>query len=421
MPLKMRLVRQCFPDDGIRNPAAAARSEFMRIRAKEKIQPGMRIAVAVGSRGINHYTEIVAAVITSLCEAGAEPFIVPAMGSHAGGTAESQRKLLEHGGFSEKAIGASLFSSMETIALGTGMPGHQVFFDKYASEADALVVINRVKPHTDFYAPVESGLAKMLVVGLGKRRGAAAAHRAFYEHGFYPALHAAAELILSKVNLLFGLAIVENERHEPIAIQAVTASELFEREKELLSIARLRMPRLPFRVLDLLIVDEMGKDISGSGMDPNVLGRKRFIRFSAEDEFPKPRFIYVRSLTRHTHGNATGIGFAEFVRDDLCKEIDYEATYTNCLTSGTPYGAAIPMRMKDDRSAIQAANTICGPEKFRVVRIRNTLALEEMWVSEDALSEIEECASVQIDPASFELTYDEDGNLDEMYSTRLGG
>jgi hypothetical protein len=209
MPLKMRLVRQCFPDDGIRNPAAAARSEFMRIRAKEKIQPGMRIAVAVGSRGINHYTEIVAAVITSLCEAGAEPFIVPAMGSHAGGTAESQRKLLEHGGFSEKAIGASLFSSMETIALGTGMPGHQVFFDKYASEADALVVINRVKPHTDFYAPVESGLAKMLVVGLGKRRGAAAAHRAFYEHGFYPALHAAAELILSKVNLLFGLAIVE--------------------------------------------------------------------------------------------------------------------------------------------------------------------------------------------------------------------
>jgi len=303
---------------------------------------------------------------------------------------------------------------MDTVLLGASALGYPVYIDRNAASADAVIVINRIKAHTDFDAPLESGLTKMLVVGLGKQQGAEEAHRSFHEHGFYPALLSAAELILSKVNFLFGLAIVENESHEPYIIEAVRGNELFECERVLLMRSKQRMPKIPFRKIDLLIVDRMGKDISGSGMDPNILGRKVHIHSSAEHEFPKARFIYVRSLTPHTYGNATGLGFAEFVREDLVSGIDYNATYTNCLTSGTPYGAAVPVRMKDDRTTIETANKICGREKFRIVRIRDTLSLETMWASEDALAELEPVSNALVEKDGFELEYDSAGNLLEM-------
>ena len=411
MPDTMRLVRQIFPDDGITDHAEAVRSELRRLGVASKLRPGMRVAIGVGSRGIAHYAEIVASLVSALRAGGAQPFIVPAMGSHAGGTAESQQALLISAGFDLGQVGAPIRSSMETVSLGRTEAGFDVRLDRSALEADALVVVNRVKPHTDFYAPVESGILKMLAIGLGKREGAAECHRAFVEDGFYPSLGAAARLILSKVNLLCGLAIVENERHETLKIEAIGAGDLFDRESALLSLARSRMARIPFRRIDLLVVDEIGKDISGSGMDPNVIGRKRYIRFAAEDEYPKARFIYVRGLSASTHGNATGIGIADLIHERVYKDIDFSATNTNCLTSGTPYGAAVPMRMRDDRAALEAARAACRPGRFRIVRVRNTLALDEMWASEDALVELESGGVVEVDDERFELRYGADGDF----------
>jgi len=414
MSISMKVVQQNFSRDGIVDPCATVRVELAKLALDERIHPGMRVAIAVGSRGISRYAEMVGSVIGWLQERGAQPFIIPAMGSHAGGTADSQRRLLEDGGFGERCTGVPILSSMDSVLVGTSALGYPVRIDRHAAGADALIVVNRIKAHTDFNAPLESGLAKMLVVGLGKQQGAEEAHRSFHEHGFYPALLSAAEAILTKVNFLFGLAIVENERHEPLIVEAVRGDDLFERERALLEISKQRMPRIPFRKIDLLIVDRMGKDISGSGMDPNVLGRKNFIHFPDEDEFPKARFIYVRSLTPKSYGNATGLGFAEFVREDFCAGIDYDATYTNCLTSGTPYGAAIPVRMKDDRTVIETANRICGREKFRIVRIRDTLSLETMWASEDALEELEPVSDAVVGKEGFEMEFNSVGNLLEM-------
>jgi hypothetical protein len=413
MSIEMRLVRQVFPDDGIKDRRAAVLSELERIGLSSRLRPGMRVAVAVGSRGISHYSEIVASLVSVIRAAGASAFIVPAMGSHAGGTAESQSQLLLAAGFVPERVGAPILSSMETAVLGRSPEGLAVHIDRNALAADALVVVNRVKAHTDFHAPVESGVAKMLVVGLGKREGAAEAHRSFYERGFFPSIKGAAEIIMSKVNFLCGLAIVENEGHEPIRIEAMRGDELFEREMELLALAKRRMARIPFRNIDLLVIDEIGKDISGSGMDLNVVGRKRFLRFAADDEYPKARFIYIRSLSADTHGNATGIGNADFVRDSLCDGIDFQATYTNCLTSGTPFGAAIPMRMKNDCETIAAARAAGNPDRFRLVRIRSTISLGEIWASEHALAELDPDMRVEVDKAHYVLGYAADGNFVE--------
>jgi hypothetical protein len=335
------------------------------------------------------------------------------MGSHAGGTAESQRDLLVAAGFGEERIGAPIRSSMETVALGRTAAGFEVRVDRLALEADGLVVVNRVKPHTDFSAPVESGVLKMLVVGLGKRDGAAECHRAFVENGFFPSLKAASEIVLSRVGLLCALALVENERHGLLKIEAIGADDLLERETALLALARRRMARIPVRRMDLLVVDEIGKDISGSGMDLNVVGRKRCIRFAAEDEYPKARFIYVRGLSPLTRGNANGIGIAEFMHERVYGGIDFQTTNTNCLTSGTPHGAAIPMRMGSDRAAVNAARDACRPGRFRLARIKNTIDLEELWVSEDALPELDPEATVRVSERPFDLGYDAEGNFDE--------
>jgi hypothetical protein len=343
--------------------------------------------------------------------AGAEPFIVPAMGSHAGGTAESQRELLVSAGFGENLVGAPIRSSMETLEVGRMKSGFKVFVDRLALEADFLIVINRIKPHTDFTAPVESGVTKMLVVGLGKREGAAECHCAFSENGFFPTLTEAREIVLSKVRFLCALAIVENERHGVLKIEAIKQEALPGREKVLLELAKRRMARIPFKKMDLLVVDEIGNDLSGSGMDLNVVGRKKDLRFAGEGEYPKARFIYVRGLSLQTHGNANGIGIADFIHDRVYEGIDFGVTNMNCLTSGTPHGAAIPMRMINDRTTVDAVQSVCRSGAFRLVRIKNTLDLRELLVSEDTLPELDPDFTVEVDEERFDLSYDSEGNF----------
>jgi hypothetical protein len=409
--MKTRLVRQEFPEDSLDDCRAVVRAELSRIDIAARLRPRMRVAIAVGSRGIARYAEITASLISVIRAAGAEPFIVPAMGSHAGGTAESQRELLVSAGFGENLVGAPIRSSMETLEVGRMKSGFKVFVDRLALEADFLIVINRIKPHTDFTAPVESGVTKMLVVGLGKREGAAECHCAFSENGFFPTLTEAREIVLSKVRFLCALAIVENERHGVLKIEAIKQEALPGREKVLLELAKRRMARIPFKKMDLLVVDEIGKDLSGSGMDLNVVGRKKDLRFAGEGEYPKARFIYVRGLSLQTHGNANGIGIADFIHDRVYEGIDFGVTNMNCLTSGTPHGAAIPMRMINDRTTVDAVQSVCRSGAFRLVRIKNTLDLRELLVSEDTLPELDPDFTVEVDEERFDLSYDSEGNF----------
>jgi hypothetical protein len=347
--------------------------------------------LTAGSRGIANIPPVLRATAGFLRKLGAKPFLVPAMGSHGGGTAEGQRHVIESYGITEQFVGVPIRASMEVVSLGATAEGFPVVLDRYASEADHIAVIGRVKPHTGYDGPIESGLLKMMMIGLGKHAGALTYHRLLLDHPFDPVVRSVARHVRSKARIAFGLALVENAYDETALIEAVNPDAFEEREEHLLVLAKRWLAHLPLHQADLLIIDEIGKDVSGSGMDTNIVGRKRAYRMQpSKADQPQMRLIYVRGLSERTHGNATGIGLADFTSVRLVKQMNYRATTINCLTAGYPEGAFLPVHLETDQAVLDAALAIIGtrsPEEARVLRIRNTLFLEEMEISEPCLAE----------------------------------
>jgi hypothetical protein len=380
-------VRQYFKREYIEDVEDRVRGEILKLGIS--IKPGSEIAIAVGSRGIRNIDRIVKATVEVVKEMGGKPFIVPAMGSHGGATAKGQKELLEGYGIREEVIGAPIRSSMEVVELPSDGLVNRVFMDKIAYSADGTIVINRIKPHTDFHGDIESGLLKMCVIGLGKHKQAIEIHR-FGTYGLRHLIPLTAERIIKYGNIIFGIAIVENAYDETMIIEGVRPEEFEETDKRLLKIARENMPSLPVDNLDLLIIDQMGKDISGAGMDTNIIGRI-YIDGEPEPEKPKITRIVVTDLTEKTHGNAIGIGLADFTTRKLFEKIDFNATYQNAVTSTFVLRGKIPIIAEDSRTAIEWALRTCGPieiENAKIIRIKDTLSLSEMYVSRSILDEI---------------------------------
>ena len=384
-------VRQRFPSIPAPDPAQVLEEQLPPLL--QGVSAGARIAVAVGSRGIDQLQEIVRATMAILRRHRLQPFLIPAMGSHGGATAEGQKALLAGYGIREDQIGVPVVSSMEVQQVGTIPAGVPVFCSQDALQADQVLLINRVKPHTDFHGEIGSGLLKMLVVGLGKHQGARTFHRAAIRWGYIPVLQAMARVILEKLPLLGGVAIVEGPDHRLAHIEVVPAGAVEDREPELCRMAREWMPRLPFEEVDVLVVDRMGKNISGTGMDPAVIGRMihGYSTLLSPDQ-PPPRVyrLVVCDLTEETRGNAIGLGMADFTTERLVSRIDRKATYTNAFTALSIQGAKIPMTFPSDREAIEAALETLpegDPRQIRLVRIQDTLHLEWLQVSEALLAE----------------------------------
>jgi hypothetical protein len=354
------------------------------------VKRGDTVAVGAGSRGIANIDMIVGATVRYLRDLGARPFVFPAMGSHGGGTAEGQLSVLAHYGITEAAMGCPVRATMEVEQVGEAL-GLPVWLDRFAAGADWIGLVNRIKPHTDFKGTIESGLFKMMTIGLGKWKGAVQYHRANVNHGYETVITSVGREMLAKARIGFGLGIVENGYDETAAIEAFPAAELEAGERRLLKSAREWMAKLPFSPIDVLIVEQIGKNISGSGMDTNVIGRPTnpFEPFPAD---PKILWIVALDITEESYGNATGLGNADFTTRRLVDKIDMKATLINCITACAPWGARIPATYESDRQAIETALDCIGltpPERARVVRIKNTLVLGELEVSEAFAAEVD--------------------------------
>jgi len=382
-------VRQFFNREHIEDIEGKVREEILR--SGVRIKPGSHIAIAAGSRGIRNIHRIVRATVEVVKEFRGRPFIVPAMGSHGGATAEGQKELLEGYGITEEYTGAPIRSSMEVVELPSDGLENRVYMDKLAYSADGTIVINRIKPHTDFHGDIESGLLKMCVIGLGKHKQAIEIHR-FGTYGLKYLIPPTAKRIIEYGNIILGIGIVENAYDETMIISAVKPEDFEREDKRLLDIARKNMPCLPVDKLDILIVDEMGKDISGAGMDTNIIGR---IYIDGETEPEKPRItrIVATDLTEKAHGNAIGIGLADLTTRRLVNKIDFNATYQNAVTSTFLQRGKIPVIAEDSKTAIEWALMTCGPidiSNARIIRIKNTLSLNELYISKSILEEIKD-------------------------------
>ena len=403
--VKQDFDRQEIPQSEI---PAVIREELNRF--KDKIKPGDRIAVTCGSRGIANIRLIIKTVTGFLKESGAEPFVVAAMGSHGGATAEGQKQVLTDFGVTEEYLGCPVVSSMETVYIGDTETGEPVFIDRHANEADGIIVCGRIKAHTSFRGEYESGLMKMMTVGLGKQHGADAFHSAGIEH-MAERLPQFGNAILKNCKILCGLGIIENAYERTCRLVALSPEEIPEEEPKLLLEAKKRMGRLYFKEADVIVVDEMGKNISGDGMDPNITGK-----------YPSPyltgsfnaQHLVVLDLTAESHGNANGLGCANVTTRRLFDKLNMEATYPNAITSTALWAVKIPIVAGSDREAIQIAvkaSTGVDREKVRIIRIKNTLNIEEIWVSETLLDAVKDCGQVEVlgEPEPWE--FDESGNL----------
>jgi len=411
-PLLLQVQRK-FHSPCVSDVPSAVQTEWEKLLVKDRVQPGERVAIAVGSRGITAIQEVIRVLGGILRGLGAAPFVVPAMGSHGGATADGQAEVLRGLGITEASIGMPICSSMEVERIGSIAEGYPLYFDRHAWQADHIVVVNRIKPHTDFAGKVESGLMKMMVIGLGNHQGAQIAHAAFSGLGFERALQAAASAIMHSGKIICGLAILENHVHQTAHIEALASEQIFTREPELLNLARQWMPGLPVKQIDLLVVDEIGKEISGTGMDTNVVGRKHLIHGIFAPDAPLIQRIYVRDLTMRSYGNATGIGLADYTHKRLVDKTVLQSTYQNCSAANNPRAAAIPMYFSSDREALAVALQSTGvvdPARARVVWIKNTLDLDTLWISTALRREVEGCADAHVQGGEYRLQFDDAGN-----------
>lgn len=410
-------LRQRFDGPVVADPAARTTEALAGLALDDRVRAGQSVAVGVGSRGIANLASIVRATVDHLKGLGLEPFIVPAMGSHGGGDVPGQTAVLDGYGVTEAAMGCPVRAQMETIELGTTPLGFPIHFDRLAAGADHVVIVNRIKPHTMFTGDVESGLAKMLLIGLGKQPGAETYHRAILDHEWPTIVSTVAPAILSKVSILAGVAIVENADDETARIEAIAGERITADEPALLTQAKELMPRLPFPDLDILLIDEIGKNISGGGFDPNVVGRKDSLHEPDREQHARVRAIVVRGLTEATHGNALGIGFAELCRSRVVEQMDREKTWLNAVTASDLPAAMIPIHHDTDRALLDAAETrtgLRGLPHARLCWIRNTLDLGVVACSTAFLDEARDRDDLTVLTAPTPMPFDEAGNLPDL-------
>ena len=407
-------LRQTFDAVRVDDVAAEVQAQLARLDLGQTVRAGQSVAITAGSRGVANVALMMRAIVEHLKGLGASPFIVPAMGSHGGGTAEGQRRLLESYGITESFVGCPIRSNMETVIVGQAAEGFPLHVDRLAFEADHVLVCNRIKPHTAFVGSIESGLMKMLLIGLGKCAGATIYHRAIRDFSFERIIRSVAAEVVKRCHILAGLAIVENAYDQTARIEAIRPAEFEAREKELLVLARRWLPRLSFSQVDMLLIDRLGKDISGTGLDPNVVGRKFNDHRALDDEFPKVRRIALRGLTEATHGNAIGLGIAEFCRSDLLRKTDFAATRLNGLVSGHISAAMTPLDYETDREMLAAALGTIGltePAEAKLLWIADTLHLSEVVCSAAYLDEARGRDDLEIVGDLHDLPFDAAGNL----------
>ncbi|HSR11552.1 MAG TPA: lactate racemase domain-containing protein [Thermodesulfobacteriota bacterium] len=385
-----------------------------RFGLSKKVKPGERVALTAGSRGIRDKAKVLKVIASRLKALGAQPFLVPCMGSHGGATAEGQVKMLHHLGITEEYVGVPIVSSMEVKEIGRTSFGTPVLVDKNICEkADKIVVVNRIKPHTDFDFEVESGISKMIVIGMGKHQGALMAHRLTIRNGFPAIFKEVLPITRKALPFFFGVGIIENQYDQTASLHLLEPQNFYDGEKELLIRARQIMPRLPFKQMDILVVDEIGKNITGAGMDPNVTGRLYFIGSPPLKE-PKITRIFARDLTPETQGNAIGIGFADYTTKRLVEKIDPVPTRINSITGMGPECGRIPIAYDRDRDALQDAfdnSGVLDPKELRLVWIKNTLELEYLWAAESMLSEVKKNPNLEVVAPPQEITFDPKGNM----------
>jgi hypothetical protein len=410
--IKMYRIRQIFRKDKIEHIPGEIAIQFEKIRLNEMIKPGMQIGITVGSRGITHIPFIIQCVIEEVRRRGGIPFILPAMGSHGGATAEGQRKLIEHFGITEKTMGVPIKSSMDVVELGRLENGLPVYFDKIAFEADGIVVVNRIKVHTAFKSAIESGLCKMLSVGLGNHQGAILVH-SLGVRGLRDHLVDFVRVILEKAPVLCGLGILENAYDDTYRLVAALPEDFERVDMELLGECKRIMPALPVSEIDILIIQEIGKNISGTGMDTNIVGGIRDYR-DGEYHPPKIKKIIVLDLSKEADGNALGIGLADLITRKLYDKIDLKATYENTVTTTFLERAKIPMICENEEEAFQIAlktSWNLPGMKSRIAIIRNTLKLDELYVSDPIWDEIRGKPNILPCGDWEELRFDQQGDL----------
>jgi hypothetical protein len=390
MSVNMIEVKQYFDAPTAIDFRKVIHGELARVGIKSIIKPSSRVAITAGSRGITHISDILKCVVEEIREAGGKPFIIPSMGSHGGATSDGQIRVLSDLGIREDYVGAPIEPTMEVKEVGKLDNGKPVYVSKVALGADSIIVVGRVKPHTDFKDEIESGLMKMMVIGLGKQRGAQTLH-SNGQYGYHKMLVPTARMIMEKSPVKLGIAIVENQYHQPAIIKALKPHEIESEEKRLLKISKEWMMKIPFKNLDILIVEKMGKDISGTGMDPNVTGRFVFADEKPKDS-PNIRLVIALDLTKETEGNAIGLGLADIITKRLFDKINYNDTYMNALTAGLvgALGVKIPPIIPTDKDTIELALTLLDKHdgSARIMRIKNTLELATFQVSEALLDEV---------------------------------
>jgi hypothetical protein len=407
-------VRQSIPQPRVDDVPATIRRLMRASRLRERIPAGGTVAVGIGSRGVNSIDLVARTIVDTLKEMGYRPFIVAAMGSHGGATPEGQRELLAGYGVTAATMGVPVKTDMDTVVLGTNPVGLPIYFDKNAYQADGIVLANRVKPHTDFHAAHESGVLKMLVIGLGKRDGASQVHK-LGVRGLREVLPAVGQFLVKNVPFALGLAIVENAEDVPAEIIALEPETIFDVEPVLLDRARSLMGRLPFDQIDLLVVGELGKNYSGAGMDPNVIGRL-FIETQADFDRPIVTRLVVLDVSDESHGNIVGVGFADLTTDRLVSKMDAAAFRINTLTSCCLQRSRIPLTLPTDYEAIEAGLETCwriDPNEARIVMIPNTLELKSLWVSPALEDEVRAHPQLKRETDFVTIPFQSDGSLDQ--------
>ncbi|MCX7664498.1 MAG: nickel-dependent lactate racemase [Gemmataceae bacterium] len=407
-------VRQIAEQPTVSNVADTVYQAWLNSPVAKRVKPGQRIAIGCGSRGINQIGLIVQQTVRAFQELGTKPFIVAAMGSHGGATPQGQRELLASYRISEKELGVPVVTDMEAQVIGTNSWGEPVWWDKNALAADGVVTVSRIKPHTDYRGPYESGITKMLVIGLGKREGASQHHRWGWK-GLQQMLPESAKVILEKTKFLGGLAILENAQELTAHLQVVDRDELLQVEPQLLKRAFDLMGRLPFDEIDVLVVGEIGKNYSGAGIDPNVVGRL-LIEAAPELETNKPKItrMCALDLSPESHGNGTGVGIADLTTQRLLDRIEQEPFRMNNLTACFLWRSKLPLAFPNDRECIQAALDTCWqpiPEKLKFAIIPNTLEVAELWVSHPLAEWAKTQSTLAVNPTPMAIPFDENGNL----------
>ncbi len=411
---KLIQIKQKFSPSTVGNIQEKIKFEIDNLKLDKVIKPDESVAITAGSRGISNIDTITKSVINELVRLQGKPFIIPAMGSHGGANVFGQLDVLAGYGITEEKMGVPIKATMEVAKIGESRNGIPIYIDKHALAADHVVAINRIKPHTRFAGEIESGLIKMLLVGLGKDVGAKIYHQTIIKYAFDQIVESVLPTVLSELSVLFGLAIIDNAFGNIADIRAILAENFIKEEPKIKEDAVKLMPKLPFKNIDLLIIDNMGKDISGTGMDTNIIGRKDDNLNKTSDTNAKISRIFVRDLTPNSHGNACGIGLADFTTRKLVNKINYQEMYVNCITGLRPEGAKIPITFECDKDAIDAAISTCyieNIEDIKIVWIKSTLDLEKIIVSEGFLDVLKGNNEIEQISSAKDISFDSLGNL----------